>query len=111
MPVTSFKRRFRVGVSASSSGFIRDTRGLPSARVPGPAAKSERQSGFIIPEMGRGKPKTAPPPYAGNRFRDSPTFSSPRDHWVIGFLVGAPCFSRGSWTLVQWKSLAEKNGL
>ncbi len=34
------------------------------------AANSERQSGFIIPEMGRGKPKTEQRTRAGNRFRD-----------------------------------------
>jgi hypothetical protein len=33
--------------------------------MPGEAAKLKRQSGFIIPEMDRGKPKTAPPEEGG----------------------------------------------
>ena len=94
MPVTSFRRRLRVGVSASSSGFIGGYAGLAAcANLPGAAANSERQSGFIIPEIGAGKTKTEPP---GNRFRDSPNSGAgehrQQKHWV-------PHSSR---TLLEW---------
>src|ERR1700722_6968239 len=71
MPVTSFTRRLRVGVSASTSGFIGDTRSYSLRRAAPAAASSKRQSGFIIPDMGRGKPETACLNVSGNRFCDS----------------------------------------
>ncbi len=69
--------------------------------VPGAAASSKRQSGFIIPEIGGRKPKTPPPLCAGNRFRDSPKRN--RDVGHPSFCCGEKFWVRrsGLWS-GQW---------